>query len=554
MVAQGTYYEHDIDFQGKAITVMGTDPEDQGTVEETIIDAGAVSSVFTFNSGEDSTSVLTGLTITGGYDGAISCVNSSPTITRNIIKENSSGNGIAIYCTNSDSKITDNTLTGNTGSGEAFVIYCWDSSPTIVANAISGNDASGIYCSGGSPHITNNKITRNVSKISNYCMGIHLTGSSATITDNSISYNRADTEYGAAIGVYCEWSDPIISNNMIRGNHGGIAMGIFCDGYNWPSKISPTITHNIIMENASWDTIWGGGGIGTSESSPTINNNIIVGNSALQGGGIWCYGRSSATITNNTIAGNSAEYYGGGIAVSESSFATITNTILWDNNAPIGSEIAIIESPIPSAVTISYSDVQGGQDSVYVGWGSTLSWGAGMIDTLPLFEDCGYQLHFIPYWSRCIDAGDPAISDECQPPGLWNERSDMGAYGGASNCGWVEVPTTINLFSSQPPEVPKGDTLSFCASIWNNTGRTVAGDFWLSAILPNSNEVLLPQAYLNDPNPLSGQIPGESKINLFRKLYIPTNLSANTYYITGKIGTHPNTIMGEDLFEFKVVE
>jgi hypothetical protein len=321
--------------------------------------------------------------------------------------------------------------------------------------------------------------------------------------------------------------------------------------------ISPTIRNNIIMDNTSWDTTkWGGGGIVIlDESSPTINNNIIAGNSAVNGGGIWCFGWSSPTITNNTIAGNSAVHYGGGIAISDSTLVTITNTILWDNNAPMGSQIAIIESQYSSAVTISYSDVQGGQDSVYVGWGgNTLNWGSGMIDTDPFFEDCGYQLDIHSYLSPCIDAGDPAIPDGCRPPGMLADRSDMGAYGGGSNCGWVETPTTINLFPSQPLEVPKGDTLSFCTSIWNNTTRTVAGDFWLSVILPNSNEVLLPQAYLNDPNPLSGQIPGESKINLFRKLYIPTNMSADTYYITGKIGAHPNTVLGDDLFEFKVVE
>ncbi len=37
MVAPGTYHEHDIDFLGKAITVMGTDPEDSAVVAATLV-------------------------------------------------------------------------------------------------------------------------------------------------------------------------------------------------------------------------------------------------------------------------------------------------------------------------------------------------------------------------------------------------------------------------------------------------------------------------------------------------------------------------------------
>jgi hypothetical protein len=35
MIAPGTYYEHEIDFMGKAIVVTGTDPEDSSVVAAT---------------------------------------------------------------------------------------------------------------------------------------------------------------------------------------------------------------------------------------------------------------------------------------------------------------------------------------------------------------------------------------------------------------------------------------------------------------------------------------------------------------------------------------
>jgi hypothetical protein len=91
MVSPGTYFEHDIDLLGKAITVTGTDPEDSAVVAATIVDADSLGSVFVFDSGEDTTSLLTGLTIKGGFanrGGGIYCNNASPTITKNIIAEN----------------------------------------------------------------------------------------------------------------------------------------------------------------------------------------------------------------------------------------------------------------------------------------------------------------------------------------------------------------------------------------------------------------------------------------------------------------------------------
>jgi hypothetical protein len=56
MVAPGTYHEHDIDFFGKAITVMGTDPEDSIVVAATIVDGDSLGRVFNFHSGEDTMS------------------------------------------------------------------------------------------------------------------------------------------------------------------------------------------------------------------------------------------------------------------------------------------------------------------------------------------------------------------------------------------------------------------------------------------------------------------------------------------------------------------
>jgi hypothetical protein len=280
MVHPGTYYEHDIDFYDKGITVMGTDPEDSTTVAATIVDGDTSHArVFSFLNGEDSTNVLSGLTITNGqayYGGGIAVSNnSSPTIS---------------YCI-----FTENT---------AFV------------------DGGGIWCNMNSvPQIEN-------------CI---------------FSYNNA---YNGG-GVACEdSSSPIITNckfveNSAHVNGGGISL------YAWSS---PIIENNGILENSA---TYGGGIYCNDYSDATIKNNIVSGNTANLGGGIYSF-YSSPSIINNTIVEGSASEQGGGIVCTESSSMTVINTILWGNTAPTGNEIWIGDNYLPSNLTISYSDIEGG--------------------------------------------------------------------------------------------------------------------------------------------------------------------------------------------------
>src|SRR6185436_14814022 len=66
LVSPGVYTEN-INFNGKAITVTSTNASDPTVVASTIIHGVGNESVVTFSSGENSNSILAGLTITGGY-------------------------------------------------------------------------------------------------------------------------------------------------------------------------------------------------------------------------------------------------------------------------------------------------------------------------------------------------------------------------------------------------------------------------------------------------------------------------------------------------------
>ena len=356
VVRPGNYVEL-IDFHGRAITVRS----ELGS-NVTTIDGHGMGSVVTFANGEGPDSVLEGFTIKDG----------SGTVT-------SSGlGGGGVFCDAASPTIKNNTIILNWGTDLGGGIYCRDaSSPIIIGNTITANFASGM---GG---------------------GICCRHSSSpTITGNTIEGNW--TAYWGG-GICCRDSaSPLIANNIIVDN-AGEGGGIHSRDFS-----SPTITGNTIVDN-------GGGGIFISNSSsPTITGNIIAKNWTLDdGGGICCNNNSFPTITGNTITGNTASGWGGGICSSQFSSATITNTILWGNSAPVGSELCVGPDTV-SALTISYSDVEGGLSGVHVFSGSTLTWGVGMIDADPLFIDPAngdHRLRQDPCQpgviNRCIDSGDP---------------------------------------------------------------------------------------------------------------------------------------------------
>ena len=88
----------DIHYMGKAITVRSVDPNEPNIVSRTIVDCNGSESDphrgFFFHHGEDSRSVLSGLTITGGYGedgGGVYCLNAGPTISKCVLIHNKGG-------------------------------------------------------------------------------------------------------------------------------------------------------------------------------------------------------------------------------------------------------------------------------------------------------------------------------------------------------------------------------------------------------------------------------------------------------------------------------
>lgn len=125
-IRPGTYAaegNRDLDFLGKAITVRSMDPNDSAVVAATVIDCGGSSDDlhrgFIFQNGEDGNSVVSGLTIKGGYGdygGAVYCSGTAGPVIRNcIIAGNTacSGGGICISGEKVSAVIENCTIVSN---------------------------------------------------------------------------------------------------------------------------------------------------------------------------------------------------------------------------------------------------------------------------------------------------------------------------------------------------------------------------------------------------------------------------------------------------------
>jgi hypothetical protein len=332
LVADGRYYEN-INFRGKAITVASRYLLDGDTahIANTIIDGSRPghadsASVVYFISGEDTTSLLYGFTITHGggtitelwfmntlyngrVGGGIFCYNAGARISYNRIVNNHIANvnwalagGVFVDTYDSlthvildNNRISRNTLTAieNAEGGGVYL----NSHATVTNNIVSHNSsASNGYANSGGIQcwsvefsryvvLQNNRIRYNLVRAKNGAVGGGIQimyATTATITGNDISYNEVNADY------YC---------------YGGGICLIYCAGSN--SIIGNTITHN--RANSPNRVHSRGGGIdltfNSNQSNTLISGNVITGNRAWIGGAFHSY-LSKAQLRDNTIKDN----------------------------------------------------------------------------------------------------------------------------------------------------------------------------------------------------------------------------------------------------------
>jgi len=242
LVADTTYNETNLNFNGKKIYLKGVDHNNAG--QRPVIDCQSSGRAFYFGSGETGDCVIDNFVIQNGSaqdGGAIYCDSSSPTITNCTFSGNGANwYGGAIRCRDSSSpSITNCTFSGNSANWYGGAIACYNSSSPSITNCTFSGNSAGFY--GGAIHCENS--------------------SSPTITNCTFSGNSTNC-YGGAIR--CDGSSPTVTNCTFSGNSAGDDGGaIYCG----------------------------------NSSSPTLNNCILWGNNASKSGNeVYCSSSSSCTL------------------------------------------------------------------------------------------------------------------------------------------------------------------------------------------------------------------------------------------------------------------
>lgn len=303
IISPGTYTgagNCNIDFGGKAITVTSTNPQDPCVVATTVIDCQNVSGQrgFYFHSGESTSSVIDGLTITDGYvkdcGGAIYCYGGSPLI-RNCLIKNCKAGAKALWNTNAYGGAIFSI------AGTTVIEKC-----TIINNTAQGGDAVDIMHPvagngyGGAIYAVSTTTIRDC----------NLSNNSAIAGMSSV--DGAGVAYGGAIYGVFNLSNSIVSGNKsdVRGPYTAYAGALYTQG--------TSSVVNCLIKNNACISIW------------------------VKGGAIWNTGTLS--ISNCTIYGNyfSPDFF---VTISGSGTGTIINSIIWGNSP----------GPDVANMTVSYS-------------------------------------------------------------------------------------------------------------------------------------------------------------------------------------------------------
>jgi len=448
-------------------------------------------------SGVDSTAVLDGFTITAGFgDG-----------------------GGGMYCTSSPT-VKNCTFCGNTaGSKGGGGMYCRGGTPTLINCAFIGNSSpdgygGGMHCRETSPTLDNCTFINNSAKVygggmSNIWSG-NITLTNCTFTGNRVFANYNFGGGGAISNRY--HSNPTLINCKFSGNHANL-----------------------------------GGAVRNYTDGDTILVNCIFSGNMAENGGVIYETQSSSNLVNCTLVGNTAKEGGGGIFSYSESNTKVSNCIMWANEATDGNEIYLSSyyGQYPAAITVEYSNMNGGPDTVYVGTNCTLNWANGNIEDDPLLMDRDGadnvpgteddNLRLLP-GSPCIDTGDNSAvpssvsTDLDGNPRITNNIVDMGAY---------EGPGRGFLLNADSLDIDEGSTATFTVALTIDplaavvvTVARASGD---SDITVDTGEVLTfdssnystPQNVTLTASEDADNFDGSAIIMVRSQDYIPAGITAN---------------------------
>ncbi len=342
------FYQENLDFLGKNITLRSLNPLDVNCVAQTIIDGNEASSCITLNSGEDKRSVIAGLTIQNGHAK---------------LTDKEFGGGIYI-ADNGGATILYNHIRNNVADRYGGGIDTRHYSDTAieynrVENNFATNGGGGIHVGANADcRIFRNYIAQNQTQFARQGGGIYCYNwANVDIVENEICHNWSSS--GGAL--YAWKATGTISRNHIWGNFGNAIGGAIALH---PSAIAPF-------------------------SKMTIENNLLAGNETAGRGGAIFLLQGFTDIINNTIVANiSSASSGAGIALEAAAHADIVNNIVADNLAGSGIHVKPFDPNVdPNIVSNDLWNNQGGN---YSGTLTDQTGVNGNISADPCFAEPGF--------------------------------------------------------------------------------------------------------------------------------------------------------------------
>jgi predicted outer membrane repeat protein len=252
-------------------------------------------------------------------------------------------------------------------NGEVFPIY-WSDRISLAGSGVSETvldaEQTGqllVLHEISACHISNLTLTGGVAEQGG---GIQCSNAVVSIVNCAITGNSAAGEWQSdGGGIYCEQSDITLENVIVNGNSS--------EGH--------------------------GGGLYLYESSPLFSQSLITGNSAVDhGGGLYC-AVSYPDLQQVTFSDNSASD-GGGIYCIWESCPGLENCIMWGDQPQ---EISFYSMFGWNALTISCSNIEGGEESIETNGNGAVYWAEDNIDADPLFCDPDNGDYRLPLESPC---------------------------------------------------------------------------------------------------------------------------------------------------------
>ena len=236
-IATGTYYEHEVNTDGKSIIVSGETNAD-GTPAVTIDGQLNIGSVLICANGESGTTIIEHLVITGGldvYGGGMRCTGTSPTLRNIQFTSNTGAHGGGMSSTNGSPILIDCSFTDNLATIDGGGMSIREGSPILENCQFSDNDTHSMIqdTSGG---------------------GMYIIDAQVTLLECAFNGNTTSSSQGSGTGggVTASGASLAMTNCSFDGNQASRGGGMYAISGSTSNLIGCTFSNNSVAAPGLW--------------------------------------------------------------------------------------------------------------------------------------------------------------------------------------------------------------------------------------------------------------------------------------------------------------